>query len=170
WFDPPPASSRPDARAWLQRNAYAHLVPMIAGARDLAGRLEELDAAVLEALLERLGRRRVAIAFSGATHGQLAQLCARLGEPAAGDRSPTPRTPRPGRSSACRCKGAIPVANPAVRAYYAHMTRFLPRASLLVLALLAPGCGYNSLVNADEAVKAAWGNVENVYQRRADLI
>ena len=29
---------------------------------------------------------------------------------------------------------------------------------------------YNSLVKADEQVKAAWSQVENVYQRRADLI
>lgn len=43
---------------------------------------------------------------------------------------------------------------------------------LLVLTALLPlaGCGYNSLVTADENVKAAWAQVENVYQRRADLI
>lgn len=29
---------------------------------------------------------------------------------------------------------------------------------------------YNGLVNGDENVKAAWSQVENVYQRRADLI
>ena len=29
---------------------------------------------------------------------------------------------------------------------------------------------YNQLVNGDEAVKTAWSQVENVYQRRADLI
>ena len=29
---------------------------------------------------------------------------------------------------------------------------------------------YNGLVNKDEAVTAAWGQVENNYQRRADLI
>ncbi len=29
---------------------------------------------------------------------------------------------------------------------------------------------YNSMVQKDEEVKAQWGNVENVYQRRADLI
>lgn len=29
---------------------------------------------------------------------------------------------------------------------------------------------YNNLVNNDEACSAAWGQVENVYQRRADLI
>jgi len=29
---------------------------------------------------------------------------------------------------------------------------------------------YNGLVKADEGVKSAWGNVENQYQRRADLV
>jgi len=29
---------------------------------------------------------------------------------------------------------------------------------------------YNNLVQADENVKSAWGNVENQYQRRADLV
>src|SRR3982075_3590215 len=32
------------------------------------------------------------------------------------------------------------------------------------------GCGYNSLQQQDESVKAAWGEVVNQYQRRADLI
>jgi LemA protein len=47
------------------------------------------------------------------------------------------------------------------------------RTSLLLIGVLAPlvsGCGYNSLVSADESVKAAWAQVENVYQRRADLV
>ena len=30
--------------------------------------------------------------------------------------------------------------------------------------------GYNNMVVADENVQAAWAQVENVYQRRADLI
>jgi LemA protein len=30
--------------------------------------------------------------------------------------------------------------------------------------------GYNKLVSLDEGVDAAWGQVENVYQRRADLV
>ena len=49
------------------------------------------------------------------------------------------------------------------------MTRL---AYLVLVPLLAPlaGCGYNGLVSADEGVKAAWAQVENVYQRRADLI
>ena len=32
------------------------------------------------------------------------------------------------------------------------------------------GCGYNSLQQQDETVKAAWSEVVNQYQRRADLI
>jgi LemA protein len=42
---------------------------------------------------------------------------------------------------------------------------------MLVAALVTlAGCGYNSLVTTDEQVKAAWAQVENVYQRRADLV
>jgi LemA protein len=43
-----------------------------------------------------------------------------------------------------------------------------------VLALLTPllltGCGYNDFQRLDEQVKAAWAEVLNQYQRRADLI
>jgi LemA protein len=42
-------------------------------------------------------------------------------------------------------------------------------AALLLLALLS-GCGYNTMQANEEAVTAAWGNVESSYQRRADLI
>ena len=37
-------------------------------------------------------------------------------------------------------------------------------------AVLLSGCGYNSLQQQDEGVKAAWSEVLNQYQRRADLI
>jgi LemA protein len=43
-----------------------------------------------------------------------------------------------------------------------------PFAALLLLSLT--GCGYNTLQSQDEAVKAAWSEVVNQYQRRADLI
>jgi LemA protein len=43
-------------------------------------------------------------------------------------------------------------------------------AFLAVLVVLLPGCGYNSLTRQDEDVKAAWSDVANQYQRRADLI
>jgi LemA protein len=42
--------------------------------------------------------------------------------------------------------------------------------ALLLLLLLGSGCGYNSIQGADEAVKAAWAEVQNQYQRRMDLI
>src|SRR5579864_3313370 len=42
---------------------------------------------------------------------------------------------------------------------------------LVVLVLVLPAiASYNNLVRLDQAVQAQWGQVENVYQRRADLI
>ena len=43
-------------------------------------------------------------------------------------------------------------------------------ASVSLLALALSGCGYNRIQGADEAVKAAWAEVANQYQRRADLV
>jgi LemA protein len=40
----------------------------------------------------------------------------------------------------------------------------------VVLASVLSGCGYNDFQAKDEGVKAAWGEVVNQYQRRADLI
>jgi LemA protein len=46
-----------------------------------------------------------------------------------------------------------------------------PAASLLAgLALLVGGCGFQEIPRADNAVAAAWGEVQNQYQRRADLV
>ncbi|HEX8784809.1 MAG TPA: LemA family protein [Telluria sp.] len=42
-------------------------------------------------------------------------------------------------------------------------------AALLATTLLS-GCGYNEFQAKDEATKAAWSEVVNQYQRRADLI
>ena len=44
--------------------------------------------------------------------------------------------------------------------------------NLLMLTLLLglTGCGMNNIPTLDEQVKASWGQVENQYQRRADLI
>jgi LemA protein len=39
-----------------------------------------------------------------------------------------------------------------------------------LLALLLQGCGYNDLQRGDEQIKAAWSEVINQYQRRADLV
>lgn len=41
---------------------------------------------------------------------------------------------------------------------------------VIVLVGLVVGGVYNRLVGLEESVDAAWGQVENVYQRRADLI
>lgn len=41
---------------------------------------------------------------------------------------------------------------------------------LMVLAALLSGCGYNQIQSKDEAVNAAWSEVVNQYQRRADLV
>lgn len=40
----------------------------------------------------------------------------------------------------------------------------------VALTVTLPGCGYNRLVGLQEGVDGAWAQVENVYQRRADLI
>ena len=45
------------------------------------------------------------------------------------------------------------------------------KALLLGLAvLILGGCGYNDIQREDEAVKSAWSEVLNQYQRRADLV
>ena len=41
---------------------------------------------------------------------------------------------------------------------------------LLFATLSLSGCGYNTFQTADEKVKAAWAEVLNQYQRRADLV
>lgn len=43
-------------------------------------------------------------------------------------------------------------------------------AAIIAAIALWAMTGYNSLVSADETVSTAWSNVENQYQRRADLI
>ena len=41
---------------------------------------------------------------------------------------------------------------------------------LLALCLTLAGCGYNTIPTLEEQAKARWADVENQYQRRADLI
>ena len=50
------------------------------------------------------------------------------------------------------------------------MKRYASMPIGLVMLLALAGCGYNSLQALDEDVKAAWSEVENQYQRRADLV
>ena len=51
----------------------------------------------------------------------------------------------------------------------------MKKSTIIVIALVAivaiwAVSGYNNLVKLDESVSTAWSNVENQYQRRADLI
>ena len=43
-------------------------------------------------------------------------------------------------------------------------------ALMLTSTLTLSGCGYNTLQVKDEAVTASWSEVQNQYQRRADLV
>lgn len=43
-------------------------------------------------------------------------------------------------------------------------------ATILFMSWLLTGCGINNIPTYDEQVKAAWAQVENQFQRRADLI
>ena len=43
-------------------------------------------------------------------------------------------------------------------------------AALLLAAFTLAGCGINAIPTYEEQARAAWGQVENQYQRRADLI
>ena len=49
----------------------------------------------------------------------------------------------------------------------------IKRVPLLIAAfalLVMSGCGYNTMQSQDEQIKAAWAEVVNQYQRRADLV
>ncbi|GAB2947174.1 LemA family protein [Hymenobacter coalescens] len=50
------------------------------------------------------------------------------------------------------------------------MKRFLLYFAALVVLLSQSSCGYNTMVELDQKVKAQWANVQNSYQRRSDLI
>jgi len=41
---------------------------------------------------------------------------------------------------------------------------------MLVMITLVQGCGYNRLVSLQQEVEKQWAQVQNVYQRRADLV
>jgi len=50
------------------------------------------------------------------------------------------------------------------------MKRLLTLLLVLGASVWLTGCGYNTIQSQDEQVKAAWSEVVNQYQRRADLI
>src|SRR5262245_18546387 len=49
----------------------------------------------------------------------------------------------------------------------AHIHRVL---AVVHIGLSVAGCGYNTIPTLEEQAKAKWGDVQNNYQRRADLI
>src|SRR5713101_4070508 len=51
-----------------------------------------------------------------------------------------------------------------------HARHHVMMALLIMTLLIAPGCGYNDIQGLDEETNAAWSEVLNQYQRRADLI
>src|SRR5438093_843980 len=42
--------------------------------------------------------------------------------------------------------------------------------ALVFVGIAASSCGYNTIPTLEEQAKARWGDVQNQYQRRADLI
>jgi LemA protein len=50
------------------------------------------------------------------------------------------------------------------------LSRLRSLAALVVIAFSLSGCGYNVIPTKQEAAKAAWAEVQNQYQRRADLV
>ncbi len=58
--------------------------------------------------------------------------------------------------------------------FHPDLPRHLSRSTRLLLITVAllglGGCGVNTIPTLDEQVKSAWGQVENQYQRRADLV
>ena len=50
------------------------------------------------------------------------------------------------------------------------MRKSLPVIVLTFVALTLSGCSYNKFTTQEEAIKGAWGEVQNQIQRRNDLI
>src|SRR5690348_750689 len=51
-----------------------------------------------------------------------------------------------------------------------HLRQIIRGAAALSLAAMLAGCGINTIPTEQEQAKAAWSEVQNQYQRRADLI
>jgi len=104
WYEPPADTRSEPARRYLARVAFGALVSMeprdVTATRRTA--VERLIEGPVERLLEALlllGRRRVAVAFTGAPRSALAQLLARLGEPEASRLAAEVRAIPPGVSA-----------------------------------------------------------------------
>src|SRR6476469_9708169 len=51
-----------------------------------------------------------------------------------------------------------------------HVARIRTVFAIALLGLLLSACGYNTIPTLEEQAKAKWSDVQNNYQRRADLI
>jgi LemA protein len=51
-----------------------------------------------------------------------------------------------------------------------NISRLRTLVAILCLGFSLAGCGYNTIPTLEEQAKARWGDVQNQYQRRADLI
>jgi LemA protein len=60
--------------------------------------------------------------------------------------------------------------NPRGTPLLAHLSRLRALAAAVVLGLTVSACGYNTIPTLEEEAKAKWADVQNQYQRRADLI
>src|SRR6476660_9538121 len=49
-------------------------------------------------------------------------------------------------------------------------TRLRALTAAVLISLVTAGCGYNTIPTLEERAKAQWSEVQNQYQRRADLI
>lgn len=52
----------------------------------------------------------------------------------------------------------------------AHVARLRIALAVAMLSVLLSACGYNTIPTLEEQAKARWSDVQNDYQRRADLI
>jgi LemA protein len=53
---------------------------------------------------------------------------------------------------------------------YLTASRIRATFMVVILGLIVSGCGYNTIPTLQEQAKARWADVQNQYQRRADLI
>lgn len=51
-----------------------------------------------------------------------------------------------------------------------HVARIRAGFAVVLMAVLLSACGYNTIPTLEEQAKARWSDVQNNYQRRADLI
>src|SRR5229473_591832 len=52
----------------------------------------------------------------------------------------------------------------------ATMSRLFAVIAVICVGGIVSGCGYNTIPTLEEQAKARWSDVQNQYQRRADLI